>query len=583
LERDFRMCAKHSSIALLVITLLLPLLLSYPGHGATIGFKPAVKYAVGTDSRAVAVGDFNGDGKPDLAVVNAGNANPDVDPGYVSILLGDGDGTFRPADNLTAGKNPLSIAVGDFNGDKRPDLAVGNASDGGSVSILLGNGNGTFEPAKSVTLEGFVSSLAVGDFNGDLRPDLVVLRVPSSATMTVLLGNGDGTFAAGEDILTGISFGFNPVVLVADFNGDHQVDVVVSGQGRGGAILLGNGDGTLQPAVGLESQATSGAPISTGDFNRDGKLDLVMATEWFAGESLAFRVDVLLGNGDGTFQAAHILELNHSTFLVTLLAATGDLNGDMNPDLVVTQFSRQAGLGKQTVATFLGNGDGTFQPGGSFDTNAYPSWVSLADLNADQSPDLVTANPDDNTISVLLNSTGSEFSITVSAPSPATVSRGQSATSTVTLSHLNTFDNPVGLTCSVQPAQGAPTCSLEQDSVTFDANGNAAATLTIHTAAATALLVPQSPRRDSRPLQFVWLPAAGLCLMGASFGSNRSNRWKLTTCLLGGLLLSVVVLQAACGGASAGSHGPQSTTYTVAVTGTSGSTQHSTTTMITVQ
>ena len=197
-------------------------------HAATTGFKAAVNYAVGADPRAVAFGDFNSDGKPDLAVVNAGNANAELDPGSVSILLGNGDGTFQIASSLAAGRNPVSIAVDDFNGDGRPDLAVGNASDGGSVSILLGNGDGSFQPAKSVILEGFVASLAVADFNGDLRPDLVVLLVPSSATMTVLLVNGDGTFAAGEDVLTGISVGFNLGVLVADFNGDHQLDLVVS-------------------------------------------------------------------------------------------------------------------------------------------------------------------------------------------------------------------------------------------------------------------------------------------------------------------------------------------------------------------
>ena len=520
----------------------------------------------------MAVADFNGDGKPDLAVVNAGNG--DLDGGNVSILLGNGDGTFQPANNIAAGKSPVSIAVGDFNGDDRPDLAVGNTGDGGSVSVLLGNGDGTFQSAKPLSVEGAVFSLAVGDFDGDLRPDLALplpALAPSQPKVAVFLGNGDGTFRRGEDILN-----MGGSILASDFNGDHKVDVVV-----GGAILLGNGDGTFQPGLALGlGFFTSASPTSVGDFNRDGKLDLVMGVTRFHGESFDAVVDVLLGNGDGTFQAASdVVQVSGGEFLLNLFAAAGDFNGDTSPALVVAERSHQPGFAKRTVDVFLGNGDGTFQPPVSFDTNAHPIWVSVADLNADQAPDLVTANPSDNTVSVLLNTTGADFSISASAPNPGTVSRGQSSTSTVTLNLLNAFDNPVALTCSVQPTQAAPTCSLSPNSVTFDANGNATATLTINTGSATASLVPASLRQDSRSLHFLWLPVAGFALMGAGFGSSRSTRSKLTVYLLGGMLFGGLIFQAACGG----SGGPGSTAYTITVTGTSGSTQHSTTTTLTVQ
>jgi len=146
---------------------------------------------------------------------------------------------------------------------------------------------------------------------------------------------------------------------------------------------------------------------------------------------------------------------------------------------------------------------------------------------------------------------------------------------------LNAFDNPVVLTCAVQPVQAAPTCSLNPNSVTFDANGNATAALTINTATATALLVPSSRRYDSPPFHFLWLPVAGFALMGTGFGSSRSTRRMLTVYLLGGILLGGLIFQAACGGSGGG--GPHSQTYTITVTGTSGSTQHSTTTTLTVQ
>ena len=190
---------------------------------------------------------------------------------------------------------------------------------------------------------------------------------------------------------------------------------------------------------------------------------------------------------------------------------------------------------------------------------------------------MVTNSPDNN-ISVLLNSTGADFSISASAATPATVSRGQSATSTVTLSHQNTFDNPVALTCSVQPTQSAPTCSIDPNSVTFDANGNATATLTMSTDAATASLAPSSLRDDAHPLQFLWLPMAGLALIGTSLDRRRSNAKKVTGVVLGALLLGGLIFQAACG-----ESGPRSQTYTVTITGTSQSTQHSTTLKLVVQ
>ena len=276
----------------------------------------------------------------------------------------------------------------------------------------------------------------------------------------------------------------------------------------------------------------------------------------------------MLGDGDGTFQLPPSTDLSSVGSVVV-----ADFNGDNKPDLL---GASQGG----NVSLSLGNGDGTFQAPSSFAAGSSPGSPMAADLNHDKAPDLVVTNSGNKTISVLLNTTGADFSISASAPSPATPSRGQSATSSVTLNHLNTFDNPVALTCSVQPAQSAPTCSLNPDSVTFDANGNATATLTINTSAATASLAPSSVRLNTRPLRYLWLPVAGFALLGTGLGSGRSSRQRLTVYLLGSILFGGLIFQTACGG---GSGGPGSTTYTITITGTSGSTQHSTTTALTVQ
>jgi hypothetical protein len=200
--------------------------------------------------------------------------------------------------------------------------------------------------------------------------------------------------------------------------------------------------------------------------------------------------------------------------------------------------------------------------------------VAATDLNQDKAPDLVVTNSADGTVSVLLNATGADFSISASSPTPGTVSRGQSSTSTVTLAHLNTFDNPVALSCTVQPAQSA-TCSLSPNSITFGTNQNATATLTINTGTASASL---GPLGNSGSLLFFW-PVAGFTIVGAGFGSRRSIRRKLMVCISSAVLFGGLIFQSACGG----SGGPGTTTYTITITGTSASTQHSTTVRLIVK
>jgi hypothetical protein len=356
-------------------------------------------------SYSVAVGDFNGDGKLDLAVANytQNQSRPDSEPGSVAVLLGEGDGSFQDPVNYDAGQAPRAVAVGDFNGDGKLDLAV--ASYWGGIQILLGNGDGTFRAA--VRYEAGTGSYAVvvADFNNDGKEDLAVAN--SQIGVSILLGNGDGSFQLPVEHFFGIPGSGNldffdirdPVLAVSDFNLDGKPDIAILN-----SVLLGNGDGTFQPAI-THDTGTGGddSAVAVGDFNGDGKPDFAVVGR--------DNVTVFLGKGDGTFSRPVNYQLSmdgeHHSVMV------GDLNGDGALDMVVV------GAG---VSVFLGNGDGTFQ-GPSYDEQiGSPYSAALGDFNGDGRPDLVTAIlPEVGGVTVWLNTAEVTSGSMVEWGNPATV------------------------------------------------------------------------------------------------------------------------------------------------------------------
>ncbi len=297
----------------------------------------------------------------------------------------------------SGGYAPYSLAVADVNGDGKPDLLVANECtdttcfNHSAADVLLGNGDGTFQTAVSYDSGGYAAlSIAVADVNGDGHPDLLVANSCGSGgacsdggSVGVLLGNGDGTFQAAVNYKSGDHPLEAYSVTVADVNGDGHPDLIVSNKCPTSpdcvngtvAVLLGNGDGTFQAAVSYNpgGEAFSAA---VADVNGDGKPDLLVAN--------GVGVSVLLGNGDGTFQAAVMYGSGGDG---ASSVAVADVNGDSHPDLLVAN-----GV---TVGVLLGNGDGTFRTPVIYSTGGTcvsPVSIAVADVNGDGHPDLLVAN-----------------------------------------------------------------------------------------------------------------------------------------------------------------------------------------------
>jgi len=409
-------------------------------------------------TKSIAVADFNKDGKAD--VVTAADVT--------NVWLGNGNGAYQLANSYAAGNY---VAVGDFNGDGNPDLALADFLRG-NVAILLANGDGSFQAPVVYNCGATPRTPVVADFNGDGNADLAI---PNYFGFAIMLGNGDGTLRSPIQYSPG---GQPYGIAIGDFNGDGITDVALSSGTGYVAIELGNGDGTF--SAGELYSVTAANLIASVDFDRDGKVDLIVNTSNGS--------QVLMGNGDGTFRLLAMRSLGFT--------AIGDFDGDGILDIA------QANQSTNVLNLFLGVGDGTFVYVSELILPENPTALALADINGDGATDFLIGNQNGSEFSEILSYQTPSLSIAVQH-SPGFTRGATGVTYTITVRNSVGFTNgtvtvddtlPDGLTataisgsgwgCTLSSLRCTRTSTLlgglsyPPIIITVNVNSNAAATLT---------------------------------------------------------------------------------------------------------
>ncbi|MFY9646726.1 MAG: VCBS repeat-containing protein [Terriglobales bacterium] len=598
---------------------------------------------VGSIPEGAVVADFNGDGNLDLAFANSAGSGIGASDG-VTVLLGNGDGTFTAAASPTVSYG-AAIAVGDFNGDGIPDLAVSNnASNVYVVTILLGNGDGTFNVGDSISVPQWSinpQGIVAMDFNGDGKIDLAVtsanINSPQSDVVTILLGNGDGTFMHGQTYTTGER---DQSLVGGDFNGDGMPDLAIANYDDNTVtILLGNGDGTfIAPTAPLPATGAGPFAIVAGDFNNDGNLDL--ATANFYDNT----VTILLGSGDGTFTAA---SSTPGTGNGPDGIVVGDFNGDGLLDIVTPNYqaTTQSILLQSTNSTTV-TISGVTVPGTdnvfanySGDTNYSSSQSSTVPLNsivitlASQTITFPNPGPLPNGVApvtlmatassglpltyTLISGPGSlsgstltitglgsivveadqagntdylpapsvritivvmaaEFTLIPQSSTPPTISAGQTANVPVNVNAASGFTGTVIFTCTVPSDMIEASCSANSVQVTGSAP--VTAQVTVNTTG------PHQVSGLSWPNLWNTMPF-GIAFAAVLVASGPGRKKSKKGMLLVALTIVTLAILVSCGGSSASTKTDPGTavgTYNLTLVGTSGSSNYTVTLPVTV-
>src|SRR5579872_105336 len=510
-------------------------------------FRAALDYYAAADtfanSYAVASGDFNGDGYADFVVGNS--CYSCTNPLGITVFLSNPDGSYQPGVTYGSSSSMWFAAVADFNGDGKLDIAATDYN-AGTVQIFNGDGTGNFTAGPTFNTDLASANpygVFVADFNKDGHPDLAIANYGSD--ISILLNDGTGNFQAPIPIpLNGYVW---QGVAIADL-GNGTLDIVAPfWSGSDVAVLIGNGDGTFQPeqdlplGTGYELDA-----VALGDFNGDKKLDMAVTMNGGSGQDIA----IALGNGDGTFGTFSIvpsslqnLNLVTSPYPQNIQAA--DIDGDGNVDLVYA--NERYG----TVGVLFGQGNGSFYDPVEYPVGGYAWGLLVADVNGDGAPDVITADSDFAGATVLLNAngTGTFGSYTIgSSAQGATITAGQSATFTLTITPSNHYNGTVAFTCPSGLPQLA-TCTFSPSSVTLDGLTPVTVKLTVTTTAPTASLqipVGINPHGNSHSTMLLaslnGMGVFGMILAG-SFRTKR-NPWSA----LGILALAMCFFLVGCGG-----------------------------------